>query len=177
MQQEVIYAKFHQRLIARLIDLAIVSLPLSLAMLFSVVYLKSFALAVLFSFLEAAYKPLAEAIFGYTIGKRVRRLRVVRQGDFAPIDLNQSLLRFLPWATIFFASVFILHRHLNDPGMADVNSVEAYLLFSQQHVLADNLVIALINYLPLFSVIWIFSDPMQRALHDRVAGTVVLVNA
>lgn len=123
---------------------------------------------------EAAYKPIMEAIYGQTLGKKWMNIKVVDQKDFSPISWNQSLLRFLPWAAVFYATVFIVVRHFQADGFAEVDSWPAYIEFGREHPLGENLLIAMINYLPLFSVMWVMSDPMKRALHDRLAKTVVL---
>ena len=168
------YATFFDRLIARIIDVAIISLPLMMLMLYAIVFLRSLPLALACLVAEAIYKPALEVNSGQTIGKRIRKIRVVSQNDKGDIDVNQGMMRFLPWAAIVFASAFTLIRHFQAPEFADVDSIESYLLFSREHVLGENFIIAMINYLPLFSVMWIFSDPMRRALHDRIAGTVVV---
>ncbi|SEQ66706.1 RDD family protein [Neolewinella agarilytica] len=168
------YATFVDRLIARIIDVAIVTLPITLVMLYAIAVLRSMPLALLCVVAEAVYKPAFEINSGQTIGKRLRKIKVVNQKDQGEIDANQGLMRFLPWAAIAFTSVFILIRHFQSPDFADVDSIEAYLVFSREHVLGENIIIAIINYLPLFSVMWIFSDPMRRALHDRLGGTVVV---
>lgn len=169
------YASFKDRLIARLIDVCIVTLPATLLMLYSVVFLKSLPLAIACIVAEAIYKPALEITSGQTIGKRLRNIRVVTQNDRSAIDANQGLMRFLPWAMIAFASIFVLIRHFQSPDFVGVTSIEEYIKFSREHVLGENFIIAMINYLPLFSVMWIFSDPMKRALHDRLAETVVVL--
>lgn len=152
----------------------LVLLPLSIGLLYAVVIAKSLPLALVFLFFDALYKPLLEATAGQTLGKRWLGLRVVRGSDGGPISWNASLMRYLPWAAIFYCTVFVLVRHFQSPDFAAVNDLETYLTFSRKHPLGDNFLIALINYLPIFSVVWVFSDPLRRALHDRLAGTVVI---
>ena len=122
---------------------------------------------------EAIYKPIMEGLYGQTLGKKWMNILVVNQKGFGPISWNQSLLRYLPWAAVFYATVFIIVRHFQADGFMEVDSWPAYIKFGREHPLGENLIIAMINYLPLFSVMWVISDPLKRALHDRVAGTVV----
>jgi len=166
-------APLQRRFIAWLLD-RIVLLPFTGGLLYAIVEMKSLALAVLMMAAEAAYKPIMEALSGQTLGKRWMNIRVVNEKSSGPISWNQSLLRFLPWAAVFYATVFVIVRHFQADGFLEVDSWTAYLEFSQAHPLGENLLIAMINYLPLFSVMWVISDPMKRALHDRLAGTVVL---
>ncbi len=168
-------APLQRRFIAWLLD-RIVLLPFTGGLLYAIVEMKSMAFAILMMVAEAAYKPIMEAVYGQTLGKKWMNISVVNQKGFTPISWNQSLLRFLPWAAIFYATVFIIVRHFQADGFMEVDSWTAYLEFSQAHPLGENLFIAMINYLPLFSVMWVMSDPMKRALHDRVAGTVVLTS-
>ncbi len=166
-------APLQRRFIAWLLD-RIVLLPFTGGLLYAIVEMKSLAFAILMMVAEAAYKPIMEALSGQTLGKKWMNIRVVNQKNSGPISWNQSLLRFLPWAAVFYATVFIVVRHFQAEGFMEVDSVTAYLEFSQAHPLGENLFIAMINYLPLFSVMWVMSDPLRRALHDRLAGTVVL---
>lgn len=166
-------APLQRRFIAWLLD-RIVLLPLTGGLLYAIVEMKSLPFAVLMLVAEAAYKPIMEGLSGQTLGKKWMNVKVVDHEGFTPISWNQSLLRFLPWAAVFYATVFIIVRHFQADGFMEVDSWPAYLEFSQAHPLGENLLIAMINYLPLFSVMWVMSDPMRRALHDRVAGTVVL---
>ena len=166
-------APLQRRFIAWLLD-RVVLLPLTGGLLYAIVELKSLAFAILMLVAEAAYKPIMEATSGQTLGKKWMNIRVVNQKGFGPISWNQSLFRFLPWAAVFYATVFIIVRHFQADGFMEVDSWPAYIEFGREHPLGENLLIAMINYLPLFSVMWVMSDPMKRALHDRLAGTVVL---
>ncbi len=143
-------------------------------MLICMLVLNSLPLALLCIFLEAAYKPFMEMRWGYTIGKKWRKLKVVDQQSGALMDIEQSLTRFTPWAVAYFAAVFVCIRHYQDPAFADIATMEEYLKFSSEHVLNGNFFISLANNLTIFSIVWMFSDPFNRALHDRFAKTVVI---
>ncbi|WP_187270826.1 RDD family protein [Neolewinella aurantiaca] len=166
-------APLQRRFIAWLLDRAVL-LPLTGGLLYSIIELKSLPFAILMLLVEAIYKPIMEGLYGQTLGKKWMNILVVNQKGFGPISWNQSLLRYLPWAAVFYATVFIIVRHFQADGFMEVDSWPAYIEFGRKHPLGENLIIAMINYLPLFSVMWVISDPMKRALHDRVAGTVVL---
>lgn len=145
-----------------------------MGLFYSIIELKSLPFAILMMLGEAAYKPIMEALYGHTLGKKWMKLEVVNQKGFGPISWNQSLLRFLPWAAVFYATVFVIIRHFQAEGFMEVTDMPMYIEFGRKHPLGENMLIAMINYLPLFSVMWVLSDPMRRALHDRLAGTVVV---
>ena len=166
-------APLPRRFVAWLLD-RIVLLPFSGGLLYAIVELKSLPLALLMMVGEAAYKPVLEGLNGQTLGKKWMNVKVVNQEGFGPISWNQSLLRFLPWAAVFYATVFVIVRHFQADGFLEVDSFPAYIDFSRDHPLGENFFIAVINYLPLFSVMWVMSDPLRRALHDRWAKTVVV---
>ncbi len=166
-------APLQRRFIAWLLD-RVVLLPLTGGLLYGLIEMKSLPFAILMLAAEAAYKPIMEGLSGQTLGKKWMNIEVVNEEGFSPISWNQSLLRFLPWAAIFYATVFIIVRHFQADGFMEVDSWLGYIEFSQKHPLGENIFIAMINYLPLFSVMWVMSDPMRRALHDRLAKTVVV---
>lgn len=168
------YATFTNRVIARIIDVGLVSVPLGVTMLVCLIILESLPLALFCIFLEAAYKPYMEARWGYTIGKKWRKIKVIDQQSGGLMDVEQSLTRFIPWAVAYFATVFVSIRHFQDPAFVDITTMEEYLKFSSEHVLNGNFFISLANNLTIFSVVWMFSDPFNRALHDRFAKTVVI---
>lgn len=166
-------APLQRRFIAWLLDRAVL-LPFSIGLLYAIVEMKSLPFAILMLMAEAAYKPILEALYGQTLGKKWMNIWVVNQKGFGPISWNQSLFRFMPWAAAFYATVFVIFRHFQAEGFMEIDTLEAYIEFSRKHPLGENLLIAMINYLTLFSVMWVISDPMKRALHDRLAGTVVV---
>jgi uncharacterized RDD family membrane protein YckC len=166
-------AKLQRRFIAWLLDRAVL-LPLTIGLLYSIIDMKSLPFAIMMMIGEAVYKPIMEALYGHTLGKKLMKIQVVTQKGFGPISWNQSLLRFVPWAAVFYATVFVIIRHFQAEGFMEIDSWPAYIEFGREHPLGENILIAMVNYLPLFSVMWVMSDPTRRALHDRLAGTIVV---
>lgn len=167
---ELRYANFTVRAVARVIDLFVL-FPVSAAAAYFTLYEPNLSIVLLLALLDAAYKPTMETVYGWTVGKRIMKLKVVAQHDLGPIDLNQSLIRFLPWALVFCVTVFLNTRYFQDPNFVEIEDLEAYLKFLQDHPLSQNFFIGLLQYLPLFSAVFVFSDPFRRALHDRLAKT------
>jgi uncharacterized RDD family membrane protein YckC len=166
-------ATIRERGIAFLLDRLFV-LPFSLGAIYMLIYLKSLPLTLMCIVAEAAYKPILEGIYGYTLGKKVMKIKVVSQKAFAPITWNQSLLRFTPWALAAYAAIFVMIRYFQTPGVLELETFEQFLEFRIKHPLSDSFLIGMINSLWIFSVMWVFSDPMRRALHDRLGKTLVV---
>lgn len=105
------YASFLQRTLARFIDIVFITVPLTAFTILALVYLRSLPLAIAFITLEAIYKPFMEGRFGFTIGKKLVKIRVVDQLSGKLMNLNQNLTRFLPWAIIYFTTLFVYTRY------------------------------------------------------------------
>lgn len=167
-------ASLYQRFLAWCID-RVVLLPLSLGVFYVAIGSKNLQLIILLMVVEALYKPTMEKQYGATLGKRATGIRVVSQEGGKGISWNQSLMRFLPWAVSFYVTIFVYIRYFEYPGFAEVQDFEAFTKFMQAHPLSDNTLIAMLNSLPLFSMIWGMTDVLRRAIHDKLAGTVVVV--
>lgn len=168
------YATIPRRAFARVIDFGLVSVPLNALALMAIVFYRSLPLAIGLLLLEAAYKPLTESRWGYTLGKKWMKMKVVDQATGEKMDMNQSLLRFLPWAVSVFITIFVYTRHFQAPAFAEVTDLLQYAEFAREHVLGNSFLISLLSNMTIFSAVWMFSDPMVRALHDRIAKTVVV---
>ena len=168
------YAPIPRRIFARVIDFGLVWVPLNGLAMIAIIFWRSLPLAIAFLLLEAAYKPLTEARWGYTLGKKWLKMKVIDRETGGLMTLNQSLYRYLPWAIAVFATVFVYIRYFQDPGFADVASLDDYVEFANDHSLSNSFVLSLLTNLTIFSAVWMFSDPLVRALHDRIAGTVVV---
>lgn len=166
-------ATIRDRGIAFLLDRLFV-LPFSLGAIYTLISLKSLPLTLMCIVAEAAYKPILEAVYGYTLGKKVMKIKVVSQKNFAEITWNQSFLRFTPWALAAYAAIFVMIRYFQTPGVLDLETFEQFLEFRIKHPLSDSFLIGMLNSLWIFSVMWVFSDPMRRALHDRLGKTLVV---
>ncbi|THH41557.1 RDD family protein [Neolewinella litorea] len=167
-------AGFLPRLAAAIVDFFVLS-PLLYGIYYFMVERPFLAGIVIMWLLQFVYKPLTEAYFGATAGKALMRLRVVNQGTNQNMSLNQSLIRYLPWAVSGFITLFVYIRIFQSPGFSEVNDVWEYSDFLNSFPLTDNFLVSLGNNFPTFSAVWMFMDPWNRALHDRWAQTFVIV--
>ena len=124
--------------------------------------------------LQFVYKPLSEARLGGTPGKLLLRLRVVDRGTYRRINVNQSFVRYLPFAVSQFASLFVLIRMFSSAELAEVAGLQAYVNFTAYYPLNQSFAVNLCNNFPVFSSVWMIMDPWNRSLHDRWAQTFVV---
>lgn len=120
------------------------------------------------------YKPLAEHLYGMTVGKWLLRVRVSDRLTNQPPSLNQSFVRYLPFAVAEFATLFIFIRVFQSPELAEITSLNEYVSYTEFFPLRQNLLVSFCNNFPIFSGVWLILDPWSRALHDRWAQTFVL---
>ena len=123
--------------------------------------------------LQFLYKPLAEARFGATVGKWVLKQRVVDRNTYRRITLNQSFVRYLPFALSQFATLFVLIRAFSSTDLEEITGLQSYVNFITYYPLNQSFAVNLCNNFPVFSSVWMILDPWSRALHDRWAETFV----
>ncbi len=106
-----------------------------------------------------AYRVIAHALWGQTLGKRLMRISVVDYTHRGPISVRQSLLRECAWfvAVIVYAVTIVMERLV--PRAAGVTEGAAELA-GDAYDAADSATA--------------MRSPEGRALHDRFAGTAVV---
>jgi uncharacterized RDD family membrane protein YckC len=161
------------RLAAYFVD-QLVLLPLMYGVYFFMVVRPALTGVVVFWILQQLYKPLLEAGFGQTAGKALLRLRVVDRTKLGSITLNQSFIRYLPWAVMGFANLFVQIRAFESVDFAEIDGLKPYVTYIATFPLTQNFLVNLCNNFPVFSAVWMIMDPWRRALHDRWAQTYVL---
>lgn len=163
-----------QRILAFLLDNLLVIGPLFFATIHLLAVLRDpWAAAVVFA-LAFLYKPFCEGRFAATLGKRILQLRVVDGETKEGISFNQAFNRYLPWAVSQFATVYLYVNFWQDPTFAEVTDVMAFAAYQAEHPLSQSILLGLLIRLPYFSSAWIYFDPLRRALHDQIAGTLVV---
>ena len=148
--------------------------PLSYGLYFFMREWPSLYLVSLVWFLNFLYKPVLESVFGYTVGKRILRLRVVDRGTNRNISFDQSLIRYLPWAVAQFVTLFVYIRFFDSTQLAEVTDYMSFTRELATYPLNDNFIITTGRSFPIFSSVWLLTDPWHRALHDRWAQTFVI---
>ncbi len=166
-------AGFLPRVAAYLVD-QLVLLPLLLGIYFFTVERPLMPAIVVIWVIQTLYKPLTEWYFGRTLGKALIRLRVVDRGTNRRPSLNQSFVRYLPFAVAAFAGLFVTIRIFQSPELAEVSGLRDYGYYLRSFPLNQDFLISTLNNFPVFSAVWMIMDPWSRALHDRWAQTFVI---
>ena len=116
------------------------------------------------------YKVFLQGKYGQTYGKMICKVKVVVYGTESPISYRRALLReAIPWLVGF---VFVVY--------------EEYALFSgawSQALIANDRITEyrafwILSSIPMLwlvaEIITLFSNNKRRALHDYIAGTIVV---
>ena len=174
MQVTTTTAPVWRRFVAWLID-AVVRSVFTAATVYVLVTYRSLAGAIVIAILEGLYKPVLEARFGWTLGKKAMNIQVIDAQTGNQIDFNQSLMRYLPWAITVFAGIWLLDQYLKDPAFAEVLVMEDYLEYLRNSDWNENTYLGIIRQLPVFSSAWMVGDQLRQAVHDKLAGTLVVM--
>lgn len=164
------YAGFWKRLAALSID-SLMILPLFWVAL-RYYNLQNYIIFAAFVLLWFLYKPLCEYFFGFTLGKRVLKIKVVRD-DSKRANLAQIFLRNILYSAPILFSLYTTISWFENPAFEKISSFEEL-----NHFMADpnNVPWAQAWYSFLFyaDVAFLLTDKQKRALHDRAAGTYVV---
>lgn len=166
------YDTFLLRLVAALID-GLVFLPLALADRFVLQNLQLLELPLfllwlfLTSFAYVGYEIVMHGRYGQTLGKMVMGVRVISL-DEAPLSMKQAAMRSLvPLCLVGLAFLLSLWALFDPVG---------FLLSRGMRVAAALLRLANIGWF-LLEVITMLVNRKRRALHDFIAGSVVVWSA
>lgn len=162
------YQTLERRLGALIVDLIVVVAPLA-ALDYVILLLEPSPLVlmpwlIVSNFAGAAYNALLQGWYGQTLGKMLLRVKVVRYDDESPISMFQAFLREVP--TVLF----------NTASFAG----QAFAVLSGKEIDRTN-PIPILNVLMFIAVPWFLAEVLcafktikRRAIHDFIAGTVVI---
>lgn len=163
------YHTFAFRAVALIIDI-IVLIPLTasgsyLAYSIGNTPLMHFAVSSLIALLSVFYYILMHALFGQTLGKMLVKVKVV-DISHSPINLGQAAIRSLPQLIpLIFAMGFENPRGLS----GNSSQWDAQLAESLKFLLMIS-----ISIWTVLNIIIAAAGEKHRALHDHIAGTVVI---
>jgi uncharacterized RDD family membrane protein YckC len=170
------YAGFGPRFLAGMVDLLVCLVPYCLPLLtLSLgvpITLTCRLLATLFNY---AYYIATTAIWGQTLGKRAARIRV-QGSDGSAVTLGQSVMRVavtLVYALVLLFASMVTYASLSPDVLAQAPAAVRAAMQAQRPgwVLAvDWLSIGF----GLADILVFFASSKHRALHDLMAGTVVV---
>jgi len=162
------YQTLERRLGALIVDLIVVAAPIAVLDIF----LRSLDLSALLlipwlliaTFAGAVYHILLQGWYGQTLGKMLLGIIVVRNDDEGPISVYEAFLREIP-TMVFNALAFASRTHaLLSGGSLDLSASQP----------TDSLLMFLTLPWVLAEVISALKTRKRRAVHDFIAGTVVV---
>jgi uncharacterized RDD family membrane protein YckC len=106
------------------------------------------------------YFIVMHAMFGQTVGKMLMKVKVLDAFSESPVKFYQAFLRDLP-QLLFILGSFIF---LNPLAPDEINSPE-YM---------KNPLVILMMFWGLADIFSVFTNEKRRAIHDYIAGTVVV---
>jgi uncharacterized RDD family membrane protein YckC len=164
-------ASFYQRIAATILD-ASITLPIQIVL--ALVLMNTDLKILVFPFMlliPAAYKIAFEYQFGGTFGKLWLRMKVVNT-QLKPIHFSQALNRYAVYFAYDFALMFSAFQLYNVQGndCADILELVSFQCFQ------DNIT-SWMSTLVFISVFWVAFDIRRQALHDKIAGTIVIKDA
>jgi uncharacterized RDD family membrane protein YckC len=118
--------------------------------------------------IPAAYKIALEYLYGGTFGKIWLQMKVVNT-SLEPLHFTQALNRYAVYFAYDFALVFSAFQFFVVQGddCADILDIVSFQCFQ------DNIT-SWMSTLVFLSVIWVAFDIRKQALHDKIAGTLVI---
>lgn len=155
------------RFFASIID-GLIFLPFTYLISFFIVYTSAnftFWLQVLLQLVSVLYFILMHNYCGQTLGKMLLKVKVLDKSE-VPISFLQAILRSLP--TLL---VVVLTVNFNNPQISDGTASSGDIWVAKNLL---GLITGLLSLFSLVNAIFLLADKKNRALHDYIAGTVVV---
>ena len=161
------FAGFGVRLAATLIDVLALS-PIWGLGVYNSLEIKSLPLMIGLTILSTLYKPYLEWKEGATLGKMVKKIKVVNK-DLQPITGEQSFHRYALWLGSVIISTAINIQLYTAPEFPDLTTFVELGEFSQ-----DSPLNSINSFYDLFFIVAVCSfviDERKQGLHDKLART------
>lgn len=161
------YAGFWVRFFASIIDMFVL-LPFSVLYLLVLFGINNLAITLVGLILQASYKPFMEYKYGATLGKMAVGIKVISVNG-GGLTLNQSLIRYIPWAIGNVISIITFTMLHMSP---ELDTAEGFLELSQIMAAQGNEALSSISSLVmLIAGLSIAFDSKRQGVHDRFAKT------
>jgi len=166
-RSEVEYAGFWVRVLAALIDALIFVIPLVIVTVLLSGISSLFVLTPFLYLILLVYKPFMEYRFGFTLGKKVVKIEVVRS-DLQKLNLSRTLLRNLPWLLSQLGPLFVAILNNASVFLYDQPQTAARLLY------IFSLVSQAISLFFVISAITVAFTKRKQGFHDMFAGALCI---
>jgi uncharacterized RDD family membrane protein YckC len=164
---------FWRRLFARMLDellLSIIVLPLTI---YNMLSWKIYGLYVAAHVTVILYKPLFEYKYGATPGKMALDLQCVNN-EIQNITLMQAFTRNIFFTLSAVINIVTAYMVFNADGFADATDIIALTTLQKRFTVISALGM-LMGLIVLVDGIMLISNRRKISLHDRIAGTMVVV--
>lgn len=166
-ERNVVYAKFGERLLAYIVDIAILFIPMGMSIYYGYGE-KNFNFLLGGSIITALYKPVMEGIYGATLGKMAAGIRMVdsdqNQIDFGTAFLKNgfhlinSAIGILTIVWLFTQSDFMEAENIMESIMVNENS-------------PYQTIASIWYWVVVVSCFTMINSSKGQTLHDRIAKT------
>ena len=168
------FGSFGQRLGATILDTLILA-PVSFGLTYlNITTWKSSVILIIITLAGIAYKPIMEAVYGATLGKMIVNLKVTNL-QFETASTGEILLRNVFHIAPSLITLVFNIQVFNDPGFASVSGFGEYSVFIQRIPVLQYISWAT-SLITIIDAIVLLADQQRRSLHDKIAGTVVIVS-
>lgn len=162
------YQTVGARFLASLID-SLLAIPVAIVTMIAANLFSSpkinFSLTIAMSVIPVLYTILMHNFYGQTLGKMAMKVKVLDITE-RPITFTQSVVRSLPQLfPVFISASTLSHQILPQTDEVFPNDVFGTIL---------TVIYGLYSLWNIFDIIICLSSDKKRALHDLVAGTVVV---
>ncbi|PHN06733.1 RDD family protein [Flavilitoribacter nigricans] len=165
--ESVRFAGLWIRVGASLID-SLVLIPLMGLNYYNIIEIKSLPLALLLALLSAAYKPFMEYYYSATVGKMAVKIKVVDY-QLQPISLDQSLIRYLPWALSVVINLLATMYIFQLEGFEEVRDFMSYGDLANTTPYQKWIQFSI--WIAPISAFGMLFNPFSQAVHDQLAKT------
>jgi uncharacterized RDD family membrane protein YckC len=171
-------ASISNRIVAHLIDSALLGLFAFVLSAFNIAEVKSFWLYFAIIFITIMYRPFMEGFLGATLGKMLFNLKVVNS-DFRQITFTKALLRNIIFIIPSLLTIPTYYIVFNNPQIDTINNIIDFAKFVIDNYPININLQRLFSILMLIDFLYLVTDTKDklRALHDRLAKTYVIVVA
>ncbi len=167
------YSSFLSRLGALILD-GIITVPVVFGLTYiNIISWKSGAAMALIAILTTAYKPYMEYTYGATLGKMALGLKVTNL-QFKKADIGTILYRNVFNIAQSLLSIVLTFGMYSDAQFQDVNGLSDFVQYSAAYS-STNYIDYIFYLIVIVEAIMLGTDKWSRSLHDRIAGTFVIV--
>lgn len=171
------YASVGARFWASILDGLIVTIPIFGLQFLNLIVLHNIIVQYLTMCIYPFYKIYMEGTFGYTLGKKILKIRVLNLSrEDQQMDLKTAILRYSFYFPTFLASLLLTFFTFDPEALQAVTSIIDALMYSSKVTENAPNYVTILNsvssVITLIALLFVFEGTKKQTLYDRVAKTV-----